>query len=233
MSRILVAEDTQSVREAISALLESEFHSVLTVDNGEDAQELFFRYHPELVVLDVMMPRKNGFDTCRSIRVVDKVTPIMFLSAKSCESDKVLGLGLGADDYVVKPFGSNEFLARVEALLRRAKVSAQVLSHKEFATFRLGNGIVQGKDLVFVNSKNARVGISRREYLLLRLLSLRQGEIVSKKEIMDMLWGERYLTQSRTLEQHLYYLRKKIEGNGFEITTIPRAGLRLQLTMKS
>ena len=109
-------------------------------------------------------------------------------------------------------------------------MAAHVVSNKELATFSLGNGVVQGNELVFINSQNMRVGISRREYLLLRLLSLRQGEIVSKGEILDLLWGTQYLSQSRTLEQHLYNLRKKVDGNGFAIVTIPRAGLRLELT---
>lgn len=229
MSTILVAEDTPAVREAICTLLETDFHSVVTAQNGYEALDLFWRSHPELVILDVMMPGKNGYDVCRGIRASDSLTPILFLSAKSCESDKVLGLGLGADDYMAKPFGSSEFLARVAALLRRAHAGAKIISDKELGTFRLGQGIVLGSELSFINSQNVRVGITHREYMLLRLLSLRQGTIVSKEEIMDLLWGSRYLPNSRTLEQHLYNLRKKVEGNGFVISTIPRAGLRLEM----
>lgn len=229
MSTVLVAEDTCAMREAICTLLETEFHSVVTATNGNEALDLYWKIHPELAILDVMMPGRNGYDVCRSIRATDSQTPIMILSAKSGESDKVLGLGLGADDYMVKPFGSTEFLARVSALLRRAQAGTRMAGEKEFSTFRLGNGVVLGQELVFINSQNIRVGITHREYMLLRLLSLRQGTIVPKERIMDLLWGARYIPNSRTLEQHLYNLRKKVDGNGFVISTVPRAGLMLEL----
>ena len=230
MSRILVAEDTPSVREAIMTLLETDFHSVLTAENGQIALDLFLKHHPDLVVLDVMMPIKNGFDVCRSIREVDVLTPILFLSAKSEESDKVLGLGLGGDDYLAKPFGASEFLARVGALLRRGQSGARIVSNKDLNTFRIGNGIVLGIELMFVTAAGTKIPITHREYMLLRLLSLRPGVVVSKDEIMDLLWGKGYLPNSRTLEQHLFNLRRKVKGNGFVISTVPRCGLRFELS---
>lgn len=230
MSKIVVAEDNLSVREAVMALLETEFHSVLNASNGQEALDLYFQHHPDLVILDIMMPLKNGFDVCRAIRKVDVLTPILFLSAKTEESDKVLGLGLGADDYLAKPFGANEFLARVGALLRRGEAGARIVSNEDMNTFRIGRGIVLGVELMFVTSTGRRVSITHREYMLLRLLSLRPGAVVSKDEIMDLLWGRGYLPNSRTLEQHLFNLRRKVNGNGFTIATVPRSGLRFELT---
>lgn len=229
MSTILVAEDNSSVREAISTLLETEFHSVLTAENGKEAVDLFLRHRPDVVILDVMMPGKNGFDVCRAIRSADALTPVMFLSAKSDESDKVLGLGLGADDYLAKPFGTNEFLARVGALIRRAKAGAKIIAKRDLNTFRIGRGIVLGVELAFISAEGIRISITHREYMLLRLLYLRRGEIIQKEEILDLLWGANYLPNSRTLEQHLYNLRKKVDGNGFDICTIPRCGIRLEI----
>lgn len=227
MAKILVAEDTPAVREALVALLESEFHSVLSTDNGQDAVDLFWKVHPDLLLLDIMMPRKSGFDVCREVRSGDQSTPIMFLSAKADEADKVLGLGLGADDYLAKPFGTHELLARISSLLRRSHVSKMCDSSVE--VFRVGEGTVIGNELVFVTSSGERIGITHREYRLLRLLNARIGQVVTKEEIMNFLWGENYLPNSRTLEQHLYNLRRKVEGNGFQIVTVPRCGIRLQL----
>lgn len=229
MSKILLAEDDVSVREAIVALLESEFHSVCAVGNGKDALDRHWRILPDLVILDVMMPEKSGFDVCREIRASDTTTPILFLSAKGEESDKVLGLGLGADDYLAKPFGSREFLARVESLLRRTRLGESRSERLSEHGFRLGTAVVKGTELTLTTAAGQRISLTHREYELLRLLNRRAGAIVSKEAVMDLLWGEGYVPNSRTLEQHLYNLRKKVEGNGFRILTVPRCGLRLEV----
>lgn len=228
MSKILLAEDDDSVREALVALLESEFHSVCAVMNGKEAVERHWKLVPDLVVLDVMMPLKSGFDVCREIRASDATTPILFLSAKGEEADKVLGLGLGADDYLAKPFGTREFLARVESLLRRTRLGETRAEQLSDHGFRIGTAVVRGTDLTLTTAEGMRIGLTHREFQLLRLLSRRVGEVVSKDAVMDLLWGEGYLPNSRTLEQHLYNLRRKVEGNGFRILTVPRCGLRLE-----
>lgn len=230
MSKILLAEDDASVREALVALLESEFHSVCAVENGKEALENHWRLVPDLVVLDIMMPLKSGFDVCREIRASDTATPILFLSAKGEEADKVLGLGLGADDYLAKPFGMREFLARVESLLRRTRLGETQAERLAEHGFRLGTAVVKGVELTLTTAEGRRVALTHREYQLLRLLGRRAGEVVAKETVMDLLWGEGYLPNSRTLEQHLYNLRKKVEGNGFRILTVPRCGLRLERT---
>ena len=176
-----------------------------------------------------MMPEKSGFDVCREIRASDTTTPILFLSAKGEESDKVLGLGLGADDYLAKPFGSREFLARVESLLRRTRLGESRSERLSEHGFRLGTAVVKGTELTLTTAAGQRISLTHREYELLRLLNRRAGEIVSKEAVMDLLWGEGYVPNSRTLEQHLYNLRKKVEGNGFRILTVPRCGLRLEV----
>ncbi len=232
MATIILAEDSFAISEAVTALLQSEFHSVLTVDNGGDALDLYWKIRPDLLILDVMLPVKNGFDVCRQIRVSDQMTPILFLSAKTSETDKVLGLGLGADDYLPKPFGSHEFLARVSALLRRSRVNLMASKADRKDSFRLGTAVVSGGELVLITTKGTKIAITKREFMLLKLLKAHHNEIVSKEEIMELLWGTSRLLKSRTLEQHLCNLRRKVKGNGFSITTVPRSGVRLELTKK-
>ncbi len=233
MATILLAEDSFSISEAVSTLLQSEFHSVLTADNGGDALDLYWKIRPDLLILDVMLPVKNGFDVCRQIRVSDQTTPILFLSAKTSETDKVLGLGLGADDYLTKPFGSHELLARVSALLRRSSVALMGLPADRKQSFHLGTAVVSGTELALISASGVKVAITQREFMLLKLLKARLNEIVSKEEVMECVWGMRRLTTSRTLEQHLCNLRRKVKGNGFSIITIPRSGVRLELIKKS
>ncbi len=229
MAKILLAEDSRPICEAVAALLQSEFHSVAVAANGGDALDLYWKIQPDLLILDVMMPVKNGFDVCREIRMTDVTTPIVFLSAKTSETDKVLALGLGADDYLVKPFSAHEFLARVSAALRRAAITLASLERSRTKLFHLGTAAISEAELVLVTATGVRISITHRELMLLKLLKARINQIVSKEEIMERLWGMDYLAKSRTLEQHLCNLRRKIEGNGFAIVTIPRSGVRLEL----
>ena len=231
MSNILLAEDEQAVRSALIALLESEFHAVHAAENGKQVLEEYWRKVPDLLILDVMMPVKSGFDVCREIRASDTATPILFLSAKAEEFDKVFGLGLGADDYLAKPFGTREFLARVETLLRRRRLGTHRVDGSEAArmTFHVGRAFVNGFQHQFVTASGMSVALTSREFLLLRLLNAAAGRIVPKEEIFRTLWGPGAPMVSRTLEQHLYTLRRKTEGNGFSIQTVPRCGLCLEV----
>jgi len=220
---VLVAEDDPVTREALAELLQGEGHRVLAAKDGREALELWAAHRPGLVLLDIMMPGASGYEVCRSIRREDRRTPVLFLSAKSEEVDVVLGLELGADDFLRKPFGKHELLARVRAVLRR---------HEEpqgGGTIEFGPWEVWPKRLL-ARRGEAEVELSVREVKVLSLLARRRGEVVTRDELLNECWGLEYYPESRTLDQHVLNLRKKIEADPSRpvlIETVRGAGYRL------
>ncbi len=182
---------------------------------------------PDLICLDWMMPGKSGYDACRAIRKEDGEVPILFLSAKSEEIDKVLGLELGGDDYVVKPFGVREVAARVKALLRRAGEKEQP-GDKPGVDFFIADLEVRAGELRAYRGELA-VDLTEREVRILRTLAQQPGKVISRDTLFDRAWGESYLPGSRTLDQTISQLRKKVEidpGNPRIIRTVHSAGYR-------
>ncbi|WP_367875145.1 response regulator transcription factor [Luteolibacter sp. Populi] len=220
---VLVAEDDPVTREALAELLQGEGHRVLAAKDGREALEMWAAHRPGLVLLDIMMPGASGYEVCRSIRREDRRTPVLFLSAKSEEVDVVLGLELGADDFLRKPFGKHELLARVRAVLRR---------HEEpqgGAAIEFGPWQVWPKRLL-ARRGEAEVELSVREVKVLSLLARRRGEVVTRDELLNECWGLEYYPESRTLDQHVLNLRKKIEADPSRpvlIETVRGAGYRL------
>lgn len=206
-TRILVVEDDPAILTGVTDLLEGEGFGVVPATDGAAAVALHAREKPDLVLLDIMIPEKNGYDVCREIRRVDPVTPIIMLTAKGEEVDKVVGLELGADDYVVKPFGASELLARIRAVLRRgrprrASRGEQLLSFgKVTVDPRTMKGTRDGTEFA----------VSRRELALLQLFVSRPGEVLDRDMLLEEVWGVRYEGTTRTLDQHIAGLRKKIE----------------------
>ncbi len=207
--RVLVVEDDAAILTGLTDLLEGEGFGVLSAADGAAALELHVREKPDLVLLDVMIPEKNGYDVCREIRRTDPVTPVIMLTAKGEEVDKVVGLELGADDYVVKPFGAKELLARIRAVLRRGRPrqadrTAQPISFGEVSvdprTMRGSRGMRSFE-------------VSRRELALLQLFTSRPGEVLDRDTLLGEVWGVRYEGTTRTLDQHVAGLRKKIEDD--------------------
>lgn len=219
---ILLAEDDRVTRDAVAELLEGEGHQVYAAKDGREALEFWGRHKPGLVLLDIMMPHASGYEVCRSIRKEDRRTPVMFLSAKSEEVDVVLGLELGADDFLRKPFGKHELLARVRAVLRR---------HEEAPageSIRFGPWEVFPKRLL-ARRKDAEIELTLREVKVIVLLAKRRGEVVSRDELLNECWGLEYYPESRTLDQHVLNLRKKIEADPSRlilIETVRGAGYR-------
>jgi DNA-binding response OmpR family regulator len=207
--KILIAEDDRFIREGLQELLESEGYSTIPASDGEDALKLYEKEKPDFVLLDIMMPKQDGYALCREIRKVDADVPIIFISAKSEEIDRVVGLELGADDYIMKPFGSREVIARIRAVTRRclAKGNEGISS----------SSILSFGDLdVFPSELRARRGeacidLSLRDVKILELLHSNKGNIVDRNTIFDRCWGQNYLPSSRTLDQHISKLRKLIE----------------------
>jgi DNA-binding response OmpR family regulator len=210
--KILVADDEDAILMGLGDLLASEGFRVVTARNGREAIERYTAERPDMVVLDVMMPGVSGYDVCREIRRRDPLTPVLMLTAKGEEVDKVVGLELGADDYVVKPFGVSELVARVHAALRRARARAEHHANPrgDLSPVRFGEVEVDPRTM-----RGLREGkgftVTPRELHLLRLFAAHEGEALDRATILDEVWGIRYEGTTRTLDQHVAKLRQKIE----------------------
>lgn len=219
---VLLAEDDAVTREAVAELLQGEGHEVLAARDGREALAFWQSHRPQLLLLDIMMPHASGYEVCRTIRRDDRRTPVMFLSAKSEEVDVVLGLELGADDFLRKPFGKHELLARVRAVLRRHE------EPREGDALSFGPWSVHPKRLV-ARQGGKEVELTVREVKLIALLAKRRGEVVTRDELLNECWGLEYFPESRTLDQHVLNLRKKIEADPAKpllIETVRGAGYR-------
>jgi two-component system alkaline phosphatase synthesis response regulator PhoP len=225
--KVLVAEDDDRTRAGLVELLEGEGYVPVAARDGREALEIYGREKPDVVLLDIMMPGASGYDVCREIRRENAQVPILFLSAKSEEFDKVLGLELGADDFVVKPFGVKEVVARIRAVTRRA-LSARPAGRP--APFRIGDLEVDPAELRARRGAEV-VDLSLREVRLLELFCRNPGAVLDRNRIFDEVWGYDFLPNSRTLDQHISKLRKRIERdpkNPTLIQTVHGAGYRYQ-----
>ncbi|GAB6095596.1 response regulator transcription factor [Desulfatiferula olefinivorans] len=224
---ILVAEDDAHIRTGLIDTLESEGYRVTAAADGNEALSRFESETADLVLLDVMMPGKSGFDLCRLLRDRDPDLPILMLTAKGEEIDKVLGLKLGADDYITKPFGIHELLARIEAVLRRCRKRVEPSGSPD-AVFFFGGRRVDPRR--YTLEKNGQtISLTDRELRLLRLFHAHSGEVLSRETLLNAVWGIDYFGTTRTLDQHVAQLRKKIEDDPaapMVITTVHGVGYR-------
>jgi DNA-binding response OmpR family regulator len=232
-TRILVAEDDANIRTGLVETLESEGYTALSAADGEQALALFRQHAFDLVLLDIMMPKKSGYDVCREMRAASQSVPIIMLTAKGEEVDKVVGLQLGADDYVTKPFGVHELLARIMAVLRRVRAARPAGSGRGPAgpgTFTFGTAEID------VRRYRARLGrktvdLSPRELALLQMFHAHPGEVLSRDRLLNEIWGIEYYGTTRTLDQHIAQLRKKIAPRARRtqvITTVHGVGYRYE-----
>jgi len=227
---ILIAEDEAPLRLGLIDLFEGEGYRVTAAANGNEALAQFAAIRPDLVLLDVMMPEQSGYDVCRAIRKTDSLTPIIMLTAKGEEIDKVIGLELGADDYVTKPFGLHELRARVAALLRRSGAHQQAQETALPDRFPFGAAMVDRKSYR-VEHAGTSTDLTPREMKLLEIFYQRQGEVLSRNDLLNAAWGVDYFGTTRTLDQHIAQLRKKIEPDPATprvITTIHGVGYRYE-----
>jgi DNA-binding response OmpR family regulator len=217
---LLIAEDDPNIREGLIAALESEGYRVTATSNGAQTLASFANTHYDLVLLDVMMPEINGFDVCRQIRRQNRTVPIIMLTAKSEEIDKVVGLELGADDYLTKPFGVRELLARIAAVRRRAAPMAPPVENTETGeAFAFGTAMVNPRTM---RSKRGRKfdDLTGRELKLINFFLKHPDEVLSRDRLLNEVWGVNYMGTTRTLDQHIVQLRKKIEKEPDNPTTI-------------
>lgn len=206
--RVLVAEDDERTREGLRTILESEGYDVACAGDGEQGLCMFMNSDFDFVLLDIMMPRLNGYDVCRAIRKTDTTVPVVFISAKSEEIDKVLGLELGADDFISKPFGVREVVARMRAITRRCMRGR--VDEEGLRDFAFGPYTVSPTELRAVDSERD-VELSLREVKLLRAFAGKMGIVLGRGALYRECWGEEPPLESRTLDQHIAKLRKKIE----------------------
>ena len=207
MGRILVVEDDPAILRGVADNLASESHEVLTAADGERACSIVREQAPDLVILDLMLPRMSGYDVCRTLRSEGISTPILILTARGEESDRVLGLDLGADDYLTKPFSLRELLARVRALLRRAHPSPPSIDVLRFDDFVI--------DFKRYDARRANrpVEMTRKEFGVLRYLAARAGEVATREELLDEVWGYDATPTTRTVDNHIASLRAKLEAD--------------------
>lgn len=221
MHKILVVEDDRNILKGLVDNLEMEGYKVVTASDGEAALKKAKEAAPDLIILDIMMPKMNGFDVCKQLKAKGSALPIIILSAKAQEADKVLGLELGADDYVTKPFSPRELLVRVKAVLRRASVAAKVSD-----IYDAGDAKIDFKKYV-ISKGGKEFKLTAAEHKILKLLVANEGEPVSRHTILAEIWGED--VTSRTVDTHIWSLREKLEedpGKPKRIITVHRIGYK-------
>jgi DNA-binding response OmpR family regulator len=229
-ARILVIEDEAPMRRALADCLESEGYRVLTASDGPAGLERALKEKPDLILLDIMMPGLDGYALCAELRRLSLPAPVLMLTAKGQVEDRVRGLDAGGDDYLVKPFSTDELLARMRALLRRRRPSAAMPS-----LLRLGQLEI---DLPRQKAMRGRkeIYLTAREFAMLRLMLERPGEPVTRERFLDVVWGYGAFPTTRTVDTHIAALRAKIEDNPEEprwIKTVHGTGYRLEIFTKA
>ena len=223
MRDILVAEDNALLAKGICTALKSERYRVRHVADGAAALAAIAERRPDVLVLDIMMPKMDGITVCRTIRRTDAHLPILMLTARGLDSQKVEGLSAGADDYLTKPFSIAELLARIAALLRRALLAAP---QSAADTFAFGAATVDASTLTVTASDGTSQRLLPRELRLLKLFAENPGKVFSRDELLDRFWGVSYYGTTRTLDQRLMLLRKKLGSDAARIESVHGVGYK-------
>ncbi len=206
--KILVVEDEPGILVSLRDEFESEGYTVFAAESGDKALELVKKENPDLIVLDIMLPVLNGYEVCKKLRMEGDATPIIMLTVKDKEVDKVLGLELGADDYVTKPFSLRELTARAKAIFRRTDDPAMALSRYRFGKIALDFRKYEA------TKKGKKIELTPLEFRMLKLLIEKKGQVISRDDFLDHIWGEENVSVSfRTVDSHIANIRKKIEDD--------------------
>ncbi len=227
--RILVIEDDAHIRLGLEEVLRGEGFDVASCSRGDEAINSIEKERPHLIVLDVMLPGASGYDICKQLRARKNATPVLMLTAKGQEIDKVIGLDLGADDYVTKPFGVRELLARIHALLRRMNGSNGKSESNSAEPFKIGIAVINPTTFQVTRGKQSE-DLTAKELKLLQLFFTHPGEVFSRDKLLNEVWGYNYYGTTRTLDQVVVQLRKKLGDNGGEpkhLLTVHGVGYKL------
>lgn len=225
MARILVIEDEIEMALGLKDNFEFDGHEVIIANDGEDGLQKALAESPQLIILDVMLPKKSGFDVCKELRLRGVKTPIIMLTARGQEIDKVLGLELGADDYMTKPFSVRELLARVKAVLRRTVAEENSTQN----VVQAGKISVDFEHLTAQDSSNLPIEMTSKEMEILKYFVQHPGQTITRDELLDKVWGYDIYPTSRTVDNYILKLRKKIEkdpGHPHHILTVHGMGYK-------
>ena len=222
--KILIVDDEKDIVKMLDYNLKKDGYRVISASDGEDALDLASREHPDLIVLDLMLPGLDGLEVCKTLKKEGKTAPIpiIMLTAKTQESDKVIGLELGADDYMTKPFSPRELLARIKAVLRRAKDKEKFPEIIKFGDLTLDLARIS------VSVKNKKVELTAKEFELLKTLLQAKGRVLSRDYLLDTIWGFDHAIEieTRTVDVHIRTLRKKLKTEAKRIITVKNYGYR-------
>jgi len=227
-NKVLIVEDDTNLLETLKYNLRKEGYDVVTASDGEQAIEVARREKPDLLILDIMLPRISGFEVCRILRK-EMTVPILMLTAKADETDKIVGLEIGADDYMTKPFSMRELIARVRAMLRRSKI-AEAPPASEQALLKIGNlevDIARHR----ASLSGEALELSPKEFDLLAFLAKNKGLVFNREQLLEKVWGYDYAGNSRTVDVHVRWLRQKIEvdpGRPRLLVTVRGTGYKLE-----
>lgn len=224
-ARILIVDDEPSITEFVSYALQKEGYLTEVASDGEEALRKIEQQHFDLFILDIMLPGIDGYELCRRIRT-KMSTPILFLSARDTELNKVVGLELGADDYLAKPFGVRELLARTRALLRRSQGNEMVSGNEISA-----GGITLNEDTHVAQGDKGAIDLTPREFELLACLMRNAGKVVSREDLLHDAWNWEFITETKTVDTHIKRLRDKIESAGYDpklVETVRGYGYRFK-----
>lgn len=226
MAYVLLAEDDTTLRNALTLALKSEGYEVRACKDGAEALAAYAERRPDLVILDVMMPKKSGYDVCTEIRRNDDFVPVVFLTAKSSEEDIVLGLGLGADDFIAKPVRLDVLFARLGVVMKWTRRTGAAVAQRD--AFSIGNAQIDATRFTVRTPGEPDIPLTIRELGLLRTFAAHPGEVLSRDALLDAVWGENYYASSRTLDQHIVQIRRKLGASGTLIETVRGTGYRLR-----
>lgn len=224
-TRILVVDDEATITDFVGFALQKEGYTADIVKSGEEAIEAAANNNYDLFILDIMLPGMDGYELCRRLRTTTD-SPVLFLSARDTELDKVVGLEIGGDDYLVKPFGVRELIARVRALLRRGTGTAG-----SFSSVITVNGITLDEDAHSASGDNGEIDLTPREFELLASLMKNAGKVVCREDLLRDAWGWEYLTETKTVDTHIKRLRDKIAAAGYDsglVETVRGYGYRFK-----
>lgn len=226
--KILIIEDEEYISDLLSYSLKREGFIIRVASNGEKGLELVQDFKPNMLILDLMLPDISGFEICKKVSK-EYTIPIVMITAKSDTIDKILGIELGADDYITKPFDMREVIVRIKAIFRRIGLTSEAIETEKFEAIKVSNYIEIYKEKREVLKNNSKVELTNKEYDLLLFLAENKGRVFSRSELLDKVWGFEFVGDTRTVDIHVQRLRKKLDENKSTsfIETVFRIGYKL------